>query len=81
MLREALGSAGVETGIHYPTPVHLEPAYGDLGYQKGDFPVAEQLTREVLSLPIYPELSERDQRRIVEVIHTQSPTFGDLVIW
>lgn len=73
VLRDALRDAGVETGFHYPLPVHLEPAYGDLGYQKGDFPVAEQLAREVLSLPIYPELSERDQRRIVEVVHRTLP--------
>jgi dTDP-4-amino-4,6-dideoxygalactose transaminase len=73
MLREALGRAGVETAVHYPTPVHLEPAYGDLGYRQGDFPVAEQLAREVLSLPIYAELSERDQRRIVEVVHRAVP--------
>ncbi len=73
LLREALGDAGIETAIHYPTPVHLEPAYRDLGYQKGDFPVAEQLAAEVLSLPIYPELSECDQRQIADVVHRTSP--------
>lgn len=65
-VRETLRAAGVETGIHYPAPVHLQAGYADLGYGPGAFPHAEQAAREVLSLPIYPELSVRDQRTVVE---------------
>jgi dTDP-4-amino-4,6-dideoxygalactose transaminase len=57
-VREKLAAAGVETGLHYPTPVHLQRAYRFLGYQPGDFPVSEQLAENVLSLPFHPELIE-----------------------
>ena len=57
-LRELLSRAGVETGLHYPLPVHLQPAYASLGYRAGDFPVTEKLCRECLSLPMFPELTE-----------------------
>jgi dTDP-4-amino-4,6-dideoxygalactose transaminase len=57
-LRARLTDAGVQTGVHYPIPVHLQPAYRDLGYSAGDFPVSERAASEVLSLPIYPELTE-----------------------
>lgn len=56
-LRQALAARGIETGLHYPTPVHLEKAYSNLGYRSGDFPVSEHLARQSVSLPIYPELS------------------------
>jgi dTDP-4-amino-4,6-dideoxygalactose transaminase len=56
---------GIETGIHYPTPVHLLPAYADLGYRRGDFPHSETAAREVLSLPIYPELGAEARVRVV----------------
>lgn len=62
--RAKLTEAGVQTGVHYPIPVHLQPAYRDLGYSAGDFPVSEQAGREVLSLPIYPELT-REQIAVV----------------
>ena len=63
-LAEGLAAAGVATGMHYPRPVHLQPAYADLGYGEGDFPVAECLAREMLSLPIYPELTEAQQQHV-----------------
>jgi len=59
-LREALTAQQIQSGIHYPIPIHLQPAHADLGYRAGDFPVAEQVAREVLSLPIFPEMT-RDQ--------------------
>jgi dTDP-4-amino-4,6-dideoxygalactose transaminase len=57
-LQQKLQDQGIQTGIHYPIPVHLQPAYADLGYKAGDFPQAEAVANEVLSLPMYPELSE-----------------------
>lgn len=56
-LQQALTDAGIASGIHYPVPVHLQPAYADLGHKPGDFPVSEQLGNEFLSLPMYPELT------------------------
>lgn len=55
-LQRHLGECGVQTGIHYPTPVHLLPAWSDLGHRAGDFPLAERAAAEVLSLPMFPEL-------------------------
>jgi dTDP-4-amino-4,6-dideoxygalactose transaminase len=57
-VRGRLADAGIETGIHYPVPLHLQPAYGDLGYGAGDFPVAERRAGRILSLPMFPEISE-----------------------
>ena len=57
LVRASLEELGVSTSIHYPMPVHMQPAYADIGYVKGDFPVSEQLAEEFLSLPIYPELT------------------------
>lgn len=53
-LRERLARTGIETGLHYPTPLHLQQAYRFLGYERGDFPVAERLASRILSLPMYP---------------------------
>jgi dTDP-4-amino-4,6-dideoxygalactose transaminase len=64
----ALVAAGIGAGIHYPSPVHLLPAFAHLGYARGDFPTAERLADEILSLPIYPGLTERQQDRVVEVL-------------
>src|SRR5918911_885988 len=58
-LRAELAARRIDTGIHYPVPVHLQPAYRDLGYARGDFPITERLAEEVLSLPMYPELTPR----------------------
>jgi len=56
-LRDYLAERGVATGIHYPIPIHLQAAYRDLGYSNGDFPVTETCAKQILSLPLYPELS------------------------
>lgn len=55
-LQAYLGERGIGTGIHYPIPIHLQPAYRDLGYRRGDFPVSERAADSILSLPMYPEL-------------------------
>jgi dTDP-4-amino-4,6-dideoxygalactose transaminase len=65
--RTTLTEAGVQTGVHYPIPVHLQPAYADLGYSRGDFPVAEQAAAEVLSLPMFPELTDEQIESIASV--------------
>jgi len=57
-VREELFDRGISTGIHYPTPIHLQKAYDFLGYKEGDFPVSEKVADEILSLPMFPELSE-----------------------
>jgi dTDP-4-amino-4,6-dideoxygalactose transaminase len=56
--------SGIETAVHYPIPLHLQPMYRSLGYRKGDLPVAERAAEEVLSLPIYPELEDSQIERI-----------------
>lgn len=55
-LQKALAARDIQTGIHYPIPVHLQPAYADLGYRAGDLPVTERAAAELLSLPMFPEL-------------------------
>jgi dTDP-4-amino-4,6-dideoxygalactose transaminase/acetyltransferase-like isoleucine patch superfamily enzyme len=67
-LMEHLKADGIGTGIHYPVPVHLQDAYSQLNYSKGDLPVTEQAAMEIVSLPMYPHLTEADQKRIAEVL-------------
>ena len=67
-LRRHLEESSIQTAIHYPMPAHLQPAYADLGYGQGDFPVAEQAAREVLSLPIYPELTSDQVAAVAEAV-------------
>jgi dTDP-4-amino-4,6-dideoxygalactose transaminase len=67
-LMSALKSEGIATGIHYPIPVHLQPACRSLGYTAGDFPVSERFAAEVVSLPMYPGITEEQVARVVEVI-------------
>jgi dTDP-4-amino-4,6-dideoxygalactose transaminase len=57
-LQKFLGANGIQTGIHYPIPLHLQLAYADLGYEKGNFPLAERLAGRILSLPMYAELTD-----------------------
>ncbi len=67
-LRTRLMDGGISSVVYYPRPLHLQRATGYLGYKEGDMPEAERASREVLSLPIYPELGEDTIRRIAEVI-------------
>ncbi len=76
-LRRRLGEAGISTGIHYPVPVHLQPAYADLGYGRGDFPESEAFAAETLSLPIFPGLSTANVDRVCGVL--EEVTGGALV--
>ena len=55
--QDALQRQGIQTGVHYPVPVHLQPAFADLGYRAGQFPASERAAKEVLSLPMFPELT------------------------
>ena len=72
-LAQNLAAAGVQTGIHYPIPVHLQKAYQDLRYGRGDFPISETVASEVLSLPLFPELTES---QIDEVCRTLQDLVG-----
>ncbi|MBD2211435.1 DegT/DnrJ/EryC1/StrS aminotransferase family protein [Nostoc linckia FACHB-104] len=67
-IQEQLAAHGIQTGIHYPIPCHLQPAFTNLGYQEGDFPQAEKLAKQILSLPMYPGLSSSQIKEVVAVI-------------
>ncbi|MGB3911931.1 MAG: DegT/DnrJ/EryC1/StrS family aminotransferase, partial [Thermacetogeniaceae bacterium] len=67
-LRDYLKQRGIGTTVYYPLPLHLQPVFRDLGYKKGDFPQAEQAADYVLSLPMFPELTEEEIRRVVKTI-------------
>ncbi len=67
-LQKTLAAAGVQTAIHYPVPVHLQPAYSDLGYRAGAFPHAETAAMQVLSLPVFPEMTEVQLREVAHAI-------------
>jgi dTDP-4-amino-4,6-dideoxygalactose transaminase len=67
-LQQALREQGIQTGIHYPLPIHLLPAYSDLGYIAGQFPHSEKAAAEVLSLPIFPELTQAQCERVCQAV-------------
>jgi dTDP-4-amino-4,6-dideoxygalactose transaminase len=69
-LQNKLEEKGIQTGIHYPLPCHLQPAYRFLGYHRGDFPNAELLSEQILSLPMYPGLEESQIEFVVNTIKT-----------
>jgi len=72
-LMAQLGAAGIGTGIHYPIPLHLQKAYEGLGYCKGDFPVAERVSGEIVSLPMFPQLQSSQLIRVVNTISSLMP--------
>jgi len=72
-LLQHLNAQGIGAGIHYPIPLHLQPSLRYLGYQPGDFPEAERASQEVLSLPLYPEMTDEQQDMIVEAIRQFFP--------
>ena len=63
-----LHDEGIGAGIHYPVPVHLQPAFRHLGYGPGDFPVAEAAARQLLSLPLYPQITQEQQVRVADAV-------------
>ncbi len=67
-LQARLAEAGIGTGIHYPIPLHQQKAYQHLGYKTGDFPVTERVAREILSLPLFPQLSHSQQNEVVTAV-------------
>lgn len=67
-LRQHLSVRGVQTAIHYPTPVHLQPAYAYLGYREGDFPESEQLCRTQITLPMFPELTGQEAEQVANAV-------------
>lgn len=71
-LREYLASHGIQTGVFYPTPLHLQPAFASFGGKPGDCPEAERAAGDCLSLPLYPGLSESNVRRITAAVHAFS---------
>ena len=67
-LKEKLAEKGVGSAIYYPYPLHLQPAYVFLGYKENDFPVTEKICSQVLSLPVFPELSEKDRKTVADSV-------------
>ncbi len=67
-IHEGLKARGVQSMVYYPVPLHLQKVHDDLGHQSGDFPISERAAREVLSLPIFPELTMEQQREVAEAL-------------
>jgi len=67
-LQKRLAASGIQTGVHYPIPIHLQSAYASLGYKAGDLPVTESLSERVLSLPMFAELTDAQQRAVAAAL-------------
>jgi dTDP-4-amino-4,6-dideoxygalactose transaminase len=67
-VKEELQQREIQTGVHYPIPIHLQPAYQYLKYSRGDFPIAEQASAEVLAIPIYPEMAESQLQEVAAAL-------------
>ena len=68
LLQAATKASGIASGVHYPIPVHLQPAYGFLGHKEGDFPTSELASQQVFSLPIYPEMTDAQIAEVADVL-------------
>jgi dTDP-4-amino-4,6-dideoxygalactose transaminase len=73
LLRDHLDAHGIANAIHYPTPIHLQPAYTELGLRPGTLPVAERLAAESCSLPIFPTIDEQQIQRVADSVTAFAP--------
>ena len=67
-VRQHLLSKGISTAVYYPVPLHLQPCFADLGHEKGEFPHAESASREILAIPLFPELRDDERDRVIEAL-------------
>jgi dTDP-4-amino-4,6-dideoxygalactose transaminase len=67
-VRAELEKRGIQTGLHYPIPLHLQKAYQHLGYRQGDFPVSERIGRECMTLPLFPEMTPQQQAAVIDAL-------------
>jgi len=81
VLREGLKAQGIATGVHYPLPLHLQPAYDHLGLRPGTLPITERAATEVMSLPIYPEMTDAQGEHVVRVINRLIPNSPPSESW
>jgi dTDP-4-amino-4,6-dideoxygalactose transaminase len=72
-LAAALRERGIGTLVHYPIPLHVQPAFADLGGRPGDFPVAERAAGEILSLPLFPEMTDDQAEAVIRAIREVAP--------
>ena len=79
LIQEGLSANQIQSGIHYPIPCHLQPAFQNLGYQAGDFPHAERLCQEILSLPMYPGLNNLQIEHVVDTFHQLTKAYPALL--
>ncbi len=79
LIREALIRNEIQCGIHYPVPLHLQPACRELGHSPGDFPVAESLADTALSLPMHPHLTETEVARVAQTVHDALAGYRELL--
>jgi dTDP-4-amino-4,6-dideoxygalactose transaminase len=63
-----LADAKIDSGIHYPVPLHQQKAYAHMGFKTGDFPVTERIAPEIVSLPMFPQLTSEQQARVVDKV-------------